>query len=42
VAIRTDRRIRWDAAHEEIVGDPEAAESKYVHRPQREPYGMKR
>jgi len=38
IAIRLNRRIRWDAAREEIVGDAEAAGSKYVRRPQRKPY----
>jgi len=38
IAIRLKRRIVWDAAKEEIVGDPEAAQSIYVRRPQRAPY----
>lgn len=38
IAIRLKRRIVWDAQKEEIVGDPEAAQSIYVRRPQRAPY----
>ncbi len=38
IAIRLKRRIVWDAAKEEIVGDAEAAQSIYVRRPQRAPY----
>lgn len=38
IAIRLKRRIVWDPVKEEIVGDPEAAQSIYVRRPQRAPY----
>lgn len=38
IAIRLKRRIHWDAVQEQIVGDPEAANSPYVRRPQRAPY----
>jgi myo-inositol 2-dehydrogenase/D-chiro-inositol 1-dehydrogenase len=38
VAIHMRRKIRWDAEREEIVGDAEAANSKFVRREQRKPY----
>jgi hypothetical protein len=38
IAIRLGRRITWDAAKEELVGDSEAAGSVYVRRQQRRPY----
>mgnify|MGYP000914542458 CR=1 FL=1 len=38
IAVRLRRKIVWDAAKEEIVGDAEAANSIYVRRPQRAPY----
>jgi predicted dehydrogenase len=38
IAVRLKRRIVWDAAKEEIVGDSEAARSIYVRREQRSPY----
>jgi predicted dehydrogenase len=38
IALRLKRKIVWDPVKEEIVGDPEAAGSRYVHRPQRPPY----
>jgi len=41
VAVRLKRKIAWDAAKEEIVGDPEAGQSRYVCRPQRAPYEIK-
>jgi len=36
IAMRTGRRIRWDPACEEIVGDPDAA--RMLSRPLREPW----
>jgi hypothetical protein len=41
IAVRLKRRIAWDAAKEEIVGDAEAGQSPYVRRPQRAPYEIK-
>ena len=38
IAIRLNRRIAWNAATEEIVGDAEAARSQYIRRAQRKPY----
>jgi predicted dehydrogenase len=38
IALRTGRKITWDPAKEEIVGDPEAA--KLVSRPYREPFKL--
>jgi myo-inositol 2-dehydrogenase/D-chiro-inositol 1-dehydrogenase len=40
IAIRLKRRIQWDAAGEQIVGDAEAAGSKYVRRARRKPYAL--
>jgi len=39
-AIRLKRKIHWDPATEQIVGDPEANESIYVRREQRTPYTL--
>jgi hypothetical protein len=36
IAVRLDRKIRWDPSAERIVGDDEAA--KWVDRPKRSPY----
>ncbi len=36
IAVRTGRKIKWDAAHETITGDPEA--SKMMSRPLRAPW----
>ena len=36
IAFRVGRRVRWDAAKEEIVGDPEAA--GMLTRPYRAPW----
>ena len=38
IAVRLKRRLTWDAAQEEILGDPDAAGSVYVRREQRAPY----
>lgn len=38
VAIHLKRKIRWDAEKEQIVGDAEAANSRFVRREQRKPY----
>jgi predicted dehydrogenase len=38
VAIQLKRKIRWDPQQEQIVGDAEASQSMYIHRPQRKPY----
>ncbi len=38
IALRLKRKITWDPAKEEIVGDPEASNSIYVRRAQRAPY----
>ena len=38
IAMRLKRKITWDPAKEEIVGDPEASNSIYVRRVQRAPY----
>jgi len=38
IAIRTGRKIQWDPAKEQIVGDPEAA--AMVSRPYREPWKL--
>ena len=38
IAMRLKRKIPWDPAKEEIVGDAEAASSMYVRREQRPPY----
>lgn len=40
VAIQMKRKIRWDLQKEEIVGDPEAANSMYVRRESRKPYAF--
>jgi len=40
VSMHLGRKIHWDPQKEEIVGDPEAAESAYVHRESREPYAI--
>ncbi len=40
VAIHLKRKIRWDPKKEQIVGDPEAANSAYVHRESRKPYAF--
>ena len=37
-AIHLKRKIRWDPATEQIVGDPDANESIYLRREQRAPY----
>ncbi|MDY0169139.1 MAG: Gfo/Idh/MocA family oxidoreductase [Thermoguttaceae bacterium] len=37
-AIQLKRKIRWDPVKEEVVGDPEANQSRYLRREQREPY----
>lgn len=36
--MRLKRKIVWDPAKEEIVGDQEASNSMYVRRAQRPPY----
>jgi len=38
VALQLGRKIRWDPQREEIVGDAEASQSRYLRRPQRKPY----
>lgn len=38
IAVRLGRRIQWDAANEQIVGDAEAA--KWISRPYREPWKL--
>ena len=38
VAVRTGRRITWDPAKEQIVGDAEAA--RLLYRTPREPGGL--
>jgi len=38
IAFRTGRKIRWDAAQEEIIDDPEAA--KLLRRPARKPWDL--
>jgi len=38
IAIRAGRKIRWDPAREEIVGDPEAA--RMLSRPYRTPWSL--
>jgi hypothetical protein len=40
VAIQMKRKIRWDLQKEQIVGDPEAANSMYVRRESRKPYSF--
>ena len=40
IAVRLKRRITWDARQEQIVGDAEAAASKYISRPRRKPYEL--
>jgi predicted dehydrogenase len=37
-AIHLKRKIKWDPVKEEIVGDPEANQSRYLRREQRSPY----
>jgi len=38
IALRLKRKIAWDPAKEEIVGDAEASQSMYVRRAQRPPH----
>jgi hypothetical protein len=38
IAIRTGRKIKWDPAKEEIIGDAEAA--KMLSRPYRAPWKL--
>jgi hypothetical protein len=38
IALRTGRKIRWDGAKEQIVGDAEA--SKMLNRPYRAPWKL--
>jgi predicted dehydrogenase len=38
IAIHLKRKIIWDPAKEEIIGDAEASNSMYLRRPQRPPY----
>jgi hypothetical protein len=38
IAFRTGRKIRWDAAKEEVVGDPEA--SGLLRRVARKPWDI--
>jgi hypothetical protein len=38
IAYRTGRKLRWDAAQEEIVGDPQAA--ALLSRKARKPWGL--
>lgn len=38
VSMHLGRKIRWDPETEQIVGDPEAANSPYVRREPRKPY----
>ena len=37
-ALRLGRRLRWDSEKEEIIGDPEANQCRYMRREQRKPY----
>ncbi len=39
-AIHLKRKIKWDSVKEEIVGDPEANQSRYLRREQRAPYAI--
>ena len=39
-AIHLKRKIKWDPVKEEIVGDPEANQSRYLRREQRTPYAI--
>jgi hypothetical protein len=36
ISLRTGRKIRWDAQHQQIVGDPEA--QALLTRPYRQPW----
>jgi predicted dehydrogenase len=38
IAFRTGRRVHWDVAHEQIVGDPEA--QKLILKPYRAPWSL--
>jgi hypothetical protein len=38
IAMLVKRKIKWDAAKEEIIGDPEA--NKLLSRPYREPWRL--
>jgi hypothetical protein len=38
ISIRTGKKLKWDAAKEEIVGDAEAAQ--WVHKPYRAPWKL--
>lgn len=37
-ALRLGRKLRWDSEKEEIIGDPEANQCRYIRREQRRPY----
>ncbi len=39
-AIHLKRKIKWDPVKEEVVGDAEASQSRYLRREQRAPYAI--
>jgi len=40
MAARLGRKIQWDPAKEQVVGDPEAAASPMMTRPYRAPWKL--
>ena len=38
ISLRLGRKLRWDSEKQEVIGDPEANQCRYMRREQRKPY----